>query len=58
LCFEVFAAGMIQPGLGHLAAGTVVNANEENALFHLHKVPRSGRNEKPGVAMSPKFHTI
>ena len=58
LCLEIFAAGVIQPGRSHLAAGAVVNAYEEDALFHPHKVPRSRRNEKAGVAMSPNFHTI
>ena len=34
LRFEKLAAGVIQPGLGHLAPSAVVNANEENAFFH------------------------
>ena len=34
LCFELVAADVIHPGLGHLAARTVVDADEENALFH------------------------
>jgi len=34
LCFELVAADVIHPGLGHLAACTVVDADEENALFH------------------------
>jgi hypothetical protein len=42
LCFEKLAAGVIQPGLGHLAAGAVVDANEENAFFHLRKERSSG----------------
>jgi hypothetical protein len=30
---------VVEPRLSHLAASAIVNANEENALFHLDKVP-------------------
>jgi hypothetical protein len=34
LGFEMFAANLIEPCFGHLAARAVVHANEENFLFH------------------------
>jgi hypothetical protein len=49
LSFEIFAADLVQPGLGHLAASTVVNTNEKNPIFHRQSVPLSCRNKRPGV---------
>jgi hypothetical protein len=33
LCFKKVAVEMVQPCLGHLAAGAIVNADEQDSLF-------------------------
>ncbi len=35
LSLEYFTANIVEPCLSHLTAGTVVNADEQNFLFHI-----------------------
>ena len=50
LRFELVAADLIEERLGHLAAGAIVDTNEQNSLFHV-RVSGCGCAQHPGSRM-------